>query len=167
MFSRRFRSYVDKEMVFCIFDRHSTIFSLNKAIRPVVDRWETLFPQSESANPSSPEVSPLQYVSLKLGFASKYPITWCRAARCIGPAESCADGQNLASCEAMKARSHLIHDAANCSLATKERYIFCSCGSGVSGHRSCSRTAPGCMDTCFGFTNILIAALYSDNVSWM
>jgi hypothetical protein len=151
-------------MVYCIFDCHSTMVSLNWAIRPVVDRRETLFPQSESANPSRPVAPPLRYVSLKLGFASRYPITWCRAAHCAGP----ADAQNLASCEAVKARSHyLIHDAANCSLATKERYTFCSRGSGVSGHMSCSRTTPGCMGTCFGFTNFLIAALYSDSVYWM
>jgi hypothetical protein len=91
MYSRRFRRYissiaisaaaeysalaVDKEMVFCIFDLHSTMVSLNQAISPVVERQETLFPQSESTNPSSPEVPSLLYVSLKLGFASKYPIT--------------------------------------------------------------------------------------------
>ncbi len=101
----------------------------------MVEQLETLFPQSESVNPVQCP-PPLRYVSLKLVFASKYPITWCRAAHCIGP----ADAQNLASCEAVTARSHPIHDAANCSFATKEQNTFCSRGSGVSGHRSCSRT---------------------------
>jgi hypothetical protein len=38
---------------------------------PVVDLRETLFPQSESAKPSSPSEPPFWYVSLRLGFFSR------------------------------------------------------------------------------------------------
>ncbi len=137
-------------------------------MRPVVDLLEILFPQSESANPSSPEVPPLLYVSLILsaqaGVCSKYPITLCRPAH--RNLNAPADAQNLASSEAVKAMLHLTHKAANCSLATKEQYAFCTRGSGVFGHTSCSRTTPGPggMRTCFGFTNFLIAGLFSDSL---
>ncbi len=47
--------------------------SLDQAISPVVEQLEKLFPQSESANPSSPVVPPLWYVSLKLGLPPSIP----------------------------------------------------------------------------------------------
>ncbi len=86
----------------------------------MVDQLETLFPQSESSNPSSPEVPPLQYVSLKLGFCLHVqgcPVMLLLTHRILLAV-------NL--CEAVKAMSHLINEAANCSLATKELYTFCS-----------------------------------------
>ena len=80
-------SAVESDTVFCVLDRQCTMDWLYLAMSQVVDRRMTLFPHSEAANPSKPWDPPRRYHSLKIGISSRYPITWCRAAQCDGPAD--------------------------------------------------------------------------------
>jgi hypothetical protein len=119
-----------------------------------VERRDELLPQSESAIPDKPSSTPERwwYVSLKLGKLSRYSIRWCRAAQLDGPAEA----QNRASVDTVKDISNLIHDAANYSLATKDRQCFCLRASGYVGQSSLLITKPGDIGTRFGHIILVI-----------
>ncbi len=112
---------VERAVVFCIFERQRTGELFYKHRLPYVERRDELFPhwQSESVNPDQPSSTPerRRYVSSKLKKPSRHSIRWCKTGLWDGP----AGAQNSVNVDTEKDVSHLIHGAANCSLATRDR----------------------------------------------